>query len=49
MFLTTLSFLATTPGLDGLTQGFLIKDIFLLGAGVFTAGEAWRATLSKSR
>jgi len=49
MFLTTLSFLVTTPGLDGLTQGFLIKDIFLLGAAVFTAGEAWHASLNKSR
>jgi reactive chlorine resistance protein C len=41
MFLTTLSSLLTTPKLDGATQGFLIKDIFLLGAAVLTAGEAW--------
>ena len=46
MFLTTLSFLFTTPGLDDGTQGFLIKDIFLLGAALWTAGEAWRASSS---
>jgi uncharacterized membrane protein YkgB len=49
MFLTTLSFLVTTPALDGLTQGFLIKDIFLLGAAVFTAGEAWQATFNENK
>ena len=43
MFLTTLSFLLTTPGLDAGTQGFLIKDIFLLGAAVWSTGEAWHA------
>jgi reactive chlorine resistance protein C len=47
MFLTTLSFLVTTPALDALTQGFLIKDIFLLGAAVFTASEAWQAALNE--
>ena len=47
MFLTTLSFLATTPGLDGATQGFLIRDVFLLGAAVYTTGEAWQATLNE--
>jgi uncharacterized membrane protein YkgB len=49
MFLITLSFLITTPGLwqwvEGFpapTQGaaFLLKDVFLLGAAVCTAGEA---------
>ncbi|GAC1446705.1 MAG: DUF417 family protein [Pyrinomonadaceae bacterium] len=52
MFLTTLTFLITTPGMwthvagyplpvpaDG---GFVLKDIFLLGAAVWTAGEALR-------
>ena len=39
IFLTTLSFLATTPN-DADSQDFLIKDILLLGAAVWTAGEA---------
>jgi reactive chlorine resistance protein C len=45
MFLTTLSFLLTTPGLDEGTKGFLVKDVFLLGAAIWTAGEAWQADL----
>lgn len=43
MFLTTLSFLFSTPGaLDVGSEagGFLMKDLILLGAGVATAGEA---------
>jgi uncharacterized membrane protein YkgB len=52
MFLITLSFLVTTPGLwhwvDGYpapSEGaaFLMKDVFLLGAAVVTAGEARRS------
>jgi uncharacterized membrane protein YkgB len=43
MFLTTLSFLVTTPGLDSGTQGFIMKDVFLLGAAVWSAGEALRS------
>jgi reactive chlorine resistance protein C len=52
MFLITLSFLATTPGLwqwvDGFpapseVAAFLLKDIFLLGTAVMTAGEALRS------
>jgi uncharacterized membrane protein YkgB len=52
MFLTTLSFLITTPGweptlgfpaLSALPGQFLLKDIVLLGAAVFTAGEAFAA------
>jgi uncharacterized membrane protein YkgB len=51
MFLTTLSFLATTPGMwatvDGLlvpagAGGFILKDVLLLGAALYTAGEALR-------
>lgn len=51
MFATTLSFLATTPGMWAQVEGFivpsdagafLIKDIFLLGAAVWTAGDAFR-------
>jgi uncharacterized membrane protein YkgB len=53
MFLTTLSFLATTPGsfgrVDGFpvptgAGGFLIKDVLLLGAAMWTAGEALAAS-----
>ena len=53
MFLTTLSFLFSTPGVVEPSLGFpaisvlpgqfLIKDIVLLGAAVWTAGEALRA------
>lgn len=52
MFLTTLSFLVTTPGswgrVDGLlvpvaAGGFLIKDVLLLAAALWTAGEALSA------
>jgi|SRR5215469_1953093 len=46
VFLTTLSFLFTTPGAlapGSDVGGFLIKDIVLLGAAVYTAGEALRA------
>jgi reactive chlorine resistance protein C len=51
LFLITLSFLLTTPGMwqlvDGFpapsgAAGFLLKDVFLLGAAVVTAGEAGR-------
>jgi uncharacterized membrane protein YkgB len=50
VFLTTLSFLFTTPGiwhkgmgfpfLSGVPGGFLLKDLVLLGAAVWTLGEA---------
>lgn len=50
MFLTTLSFLITTPGwepslggfpaLSGAVGQFLIKDVVLLGAAVYTAQES---------
>jgi uncharacterized membrane protein YkgB len=41
MFLVTLSFLFTTPnGLSGSFTGFLMKDLVLLGAALFTAGES---------
>ncbi len=53
MFLITLSFLLTTPGVWQAGYGFpfpsvlpgqfLIKDIMLLGAAIWTAGEALRA------
>ena len=53
MFLTTLSFLATTPGFWGVVDGvlvptgaggFLIKDLLLLGAALWTAAEALAAS-----
>jgi reactive chlorine resistance protein C len=50
MFLTTLTFLFTTPGWEGSLGGFpalsampgqfLLKDVVLLGVAIFTAGEA---------
>ena len=49
MFLTTLSFLVTTPGawahvdgfvVPGEAGAFIIKDVFLLGAALWTASEA---------
>ncbi|GIX05007.1 MAG: hypothetical protein KatS3mg114_0876 [Planctomycetaceae bacterium] len=50
MFLTTLSFLITTPGwepslggfpaLSAMPGQFVLKDIVLLGAALWTAGEA---------
>jgi uncharacterized membrane protein YkgB len=53
MFLTTLSFLFSTPGvveaslgfpaLSALPGQFLIKDVVLLGAALWTTGEALRA------
>lgn len=42
MFLTTLSFLVTTPdGFTGPFAGFLMKDLVLLGAALVTAGESF--------
>ena len=54
MFLTTLSFLFTTPGvwepsaggfpaLSGKPGQFLIKDLALLGISLWTLGESWKA------
>lgn len=45
MFVITLSFLFSTPGALELTNpagGFLMKDVLLLGASLFTAAEALR-------
>ena len=55
MFLTTLSFLVTTPGvwaadaggfpaLSGAPGQFLIKDLALLGISLWSLGEAWKAS-----
>jgi reactive chlorine resistance protein C len=46
MFLITLSFLVTTPGVlapTSETGGFLMKDLMLFGAALFTGTEALRA------
>ena len=42
MFLTTLSFLATTPSPNN-EAPFIMKDISLLAASMWLAGEAWVA------
>ncbi len=45
MFLTTLSFLFTTPGVMATPLGpFILKDVVLLGASIWTAGEALAAS-----
>jgi|SRR5882724_11401523 len=43
----TLSFLFTTPGLEASDQGFIMKDLTLLGAALWTAGEALVASSAK--
>lgn len=54
MFLTTLSFLFSTPGVwvsvpgfplpvTNETGAFLIKDVFLLGAALWSAADSLRA------
>ena len=45
-FLVTLSFLFTTPTLSAEVQGFLIKDLVLFGAALWTAGTSLRAAQS---
>ncbi len=59
MFLTTLSFLITTPGwetslggfpaLSAMPGQFLLKDVVLLGVALFTAGEAIGAVTTRPR
>jgi uncharacterized membrane protein YkgB len=59
MFLTTLSFLVTTPGvwepsaggfpaLSGKPGQFLIKDLALLGISLWSLGEAWKANVRQA-
>jgi reactive chlorine resistance protein C len=51
-FVVTLSFLVTTPNVFAPTNpfgGFLMKDIMLLGAALYTAGEALEAAASRWR
>ena len=47
MFLVTLSFIFTTPNL-GEGAGFLLKDLTLLGAALWTAGEAFDAARARA-
>jgi uncharacterized membrane protein YkgB len=42
-FAITFSFLFTTPGLSPEWSGFLMKDLVLLGAALWTAGDSLRA------
>ena len=52
MFLTTLSFLVSTPGAlaaGNPAGGVLIKDLILLGAALYTAGGSLLATRSSNR
>jgi uncharacterized membrane protein YkgB len=58
-FLTTLTFLFSTPGtiepslgfpaLSAVPGQFLIKDVVLLGAAIWTAGEALRAVRREAK
>ena len=51
-FFVTLSFLASTPGVLAPTNpfgGFLMKDIVLLGAALYTAAEALEAGKVRKR
>lgn len=59
MFLITLSFVLTTPGVwqpgygfpfpSPMPGQFLLKDLMLLGAAIWTAGEALRAVRGANR
>jgi reactive chlorine resistance protein C len=59
MFLTTLSFLFSTPGweptlggfpsLSALSGQFLLKDVVLLGAAIWSLGEAWTSSVRTHR
>jgi uncharacterized membrane protein YkgB len=42
-FATTLSFLFSTPGLSPEWSGFLMKDLVLVGAALWTAADSLRA------
>jgi len=58
MFATTLSFLVSTPGVwvsvpgfpvpvPNEIGGFLVKDLFLLGAALWSAAESLRSVRSR--
>ena len=44
MFMITFSFLFTTPNLSMDAQGFLMKDLLLFGAALWTAADSLRAS-----
>jgi uncharacterized membrane protein YkgB len=51
IFVVTLSFLVTTPGIldpGDAMGGFILKDLLLLGAALFSAGEAFAASRTAS-
>ena len=58
MFLGTLSFLFSTPGwepslggfpaLSAMPGQFLLKDLVLLGAAIWSLGEAWASSVRRS-
>jgi uncharacterized membrane protein YkgB len=47
-FVFTFSFLFTTPNMSTELAGFLMKDLILLGAALWSAGEALQAQRSTS-
>ena len=57
MFLTSLSFLVTTPGMWTIMEGwpvptdggFIMKDLIFLGVSIWTAGEALNAHAERIR
>ena len=59
MFLTTLSFMLSTPGVwqpdlrfpwnRGQVGQFLVKDLILLGAAIWTAGDSLEAAAVRRR
>ena len=59
MFLSTLSFLFSTPGwepslggfpsLSAMPGQFLLKDVVLLGAAIWSLGEAWTSNVRTQR
>ena len=48
-FVITFSFLFTTPTLSAETQGFLMKDLILFGAAVWTAADSLGAAERRRR
>ena len=48
-FAITLSFLFTTPGLSPEWSGFLMKDLVLVGAALWTAADSLRAIERRTR
>jgi uncharacterized membrane protein YkgB len=48
-FVITFSFVFTTPGLTPEWQGFLMKDLVLVGAALWTAGDSLRAVERSQR